>query len=113
MGLETRLREPRLPLNFMDNDEDRAHDIGAAVAALGLSQKSRKQGGHNLCIRIEHGDDNLADDNNEFIEMWDRLCKVNDKEYHYTGGFYRFGINQVGGGLTPLLFPLRRRNWYP
>ncbi|KAL6703814.1 hypothetical protein ACN47E_009033 [Coniothyrium glycines] len=101
--------------NFANDGREKAHHIGTALVALGIDPKPHAEGGHNICYNVEHGDEFLLDEDDEEVEMYEQLYYVGEKEYHYTGGYYRFAINQndgvimVAGLLNP--FEAAKNEW--
>jgi hypothetical protein len=76
------------------DDGDHAHRIGTALAALGLSEKPKDQGGDNMCYSIEHMDEDLVDEHGP-VPLIDQLYTVDGDPYQYRVNFPRPQIKRT------------------
>ena len=67
--------------------------IGTALTALRLSLLPLDTGGDNECYSIEHGDEDLEDENGE------ETYQINGLELPFTGAHYRFAMNKRDGAI--------------
>ena len=72
------------------------YGIDGVLRDMGASDKLEKEGGNVRLVTFRHGESKV-EENGEWLTIDDQRYEHDRKEYHYTGAWYKFAMDEVNG----------------